>query len=260
VNPWNTVGFARGPKWFPVVFVTTIVVQLALAGGLIAAGWRQAGRFPGLPSTYGTVAAGPDAAVKPAIERLLSRRSAAVLAQDRDAFLRTVDPRSSRFAVAQDRFFQRVSDVPFSDWRYRVVGGLSPRVRSASVAGLRRRYHAPVWLAKVVVSQSFRGAPGAQLSGIDYLTFVHREHGWYLGGDDDLAEFGLHTSRQPWDFGPVVTVTLPHVVVLGHVVQQDYVDGLADLAERSADTVEQLFHQMPPRMFLRSRCRKSTIE
>ncbi|HEX3732585.1 MAG TPA: hypothetical protein VHU91_06675 [Mycobacteriales bacterium] len=231
---------SRQPRWFPAAFVGLIVMQVAFAGGLIAVGWRHEGRFPGLTSAHGLLLAGPDQAVKPAIDRLLRSRSAAILSRDREGFLRTVDPRGHRFLTAQDRLFQRVSEVPFSRWDYAIDGAIPAKVRIASFSRLSHRYKAPVWSAKVTVSHAFHDAPGAELSETSYLTFVHRGTRWYLGGDDDLAGFGLHTVRQPWEFGPVVTARRDRVLVLGHLVQQDYVEQVSGIAERATAAVGRL--------------------
>ncbi|MGH3428975.1 MAG: hypothetical protein ACRDQZ_15655 [Mycobacteriales bacterium] len=232
---------SRQPRWFPVAFVGLIVMQVAFAGGLIAVGWRHEGRFPGLTSAHGLLLAGPDQAVKPAIDRLLQSRSAAILSRDREGFLRTVDPRGRQFLTAQDRLFQRVSEVPFSRWSYAIDGAIPVKARAASLSRLSHRYKAPVWLAKVTVSHAFRDVAGVELSGASYLTFVHRGTRWYLGGDDDLAALGLHTVRQPWEFGPVVMARRARVLVLGHLVQQGYVEQVSDIAERATTAVGRLF-------------------
>jgi hypothetical protein len=48
------------------------------------------------------------------------------------------------------------------------------------------------------------------------LTFVHRQSGWLLAADDDLAFLHQGSDRDLWDFGPVLVYRGRHTLVLGH--------------------------------------------
>jgi hypothetical protein len=49
-----------------------------------------------------------------------------------------------------------------------------------------------------------------------YLTFVRRGNRWYLGSDRDFDGGTRRSARGLWDFGAVVAVRTPRVLVLGH--------------------------------------------
>ncbi|MGH3546072.1 MAG: hypothetical protein ACRDPW_09140 [Mycobacteriales bacterium] len=235
-------GASRNPPWFLAAYLAAIVAQLALAAGLASAHWDHTGQLPlgGSPDS-GRFAAGTDTAMRRITAALLQHRSQAILASDRSAFLATVDPRSSRFITTQARLFQRVIEVPFSRWDHQVRGSVSPSVAQFWLPRLQRRYGAPVWLAEVTIAHRFNAVSDFELTGTHYLTFVLRGGSWYLAADDDLESSGLRSSRQLWDFGPVVAAAGAGTLVLGHLVQQDFVQQVGALTGRARAAVNGRF-------------------
>ncbi len=239
---------SRSPRWFPAAYVGALIAQLALAAGLVAAHWRETGQLPLVDSSPRVVlGAGTEPAMKRTASELLRHRSRAILDQNRAAFLRTVDPRSRDFAASQTRLFQRVIEVPFSHWEHHVRGTVSPAIRKQRLPALQRRYAAPVWLAEVAIRHRFADVPDFELAGTHYLTFVLRDGTWYLAADNDLDSSGLRSTRRLWDFGPVVTVSSGATLVLGHRVQQDFVQQMGRIAQRARGAVVDLFRaEIPP--------------
>jgi len=232
----------RNPGWFPAAYVGALIAQLVLAVGLTGAHWHQTGQLPlsGSPQR-GMLAAGTESVMKPLIADLLRQRSRAILDQNRVAFLRTVDPQSSRFNATQARLFQRVIELPLARWEHHIRGTVSPAMAEQWLPVLQRRYGAPVWLAEVRMRHGFTAVPNFELAGTHYLTFVLRKGAWYLAADDDLDSSGLISNRQLWDFGPVVAASTGATLVLGHRVQQGFVQRIGRLTSRARSAVVDLF-------------------
>ncbi len=232
----------RNPPWFPAAYACALLAQLALAAGLASAYWQQTGQLPLTDSSQrGVLAAGSEPAMKRPIAQLLRHRSHAILDQNRAAFLRTVDPGSRHFSATQARLFQRVIEVPFSHWDHEVRGTVAPDIRQQWLPRLQRRYGAPVWLAEVTIRYRFTAVPSFELADTHYLTFVLRDGAWYLAADDDLDPAGLRSARQLWDSGPAVAAGGDGTLVLGHRVQQDFVQQVGRATERARSAVASLF-------------------
>jgi hypothetical protein len=147
-----------------------------------------------------------------AVADLLERRGQAVRTRDRAAFLATVDPQASQFRWRQEALFDNLSGVPLSEWSYRLDAGAAyelPGVTSSA-------YDAAVWAPKVELAYALAGVEQSPAVVTQVLTFVHRDAGWFVAADDDLAEAGHPTPRELWDFGPVVAVRGRSSLVLSH--------------------------------------------
>jgi hypothetical protein len=66
-----------------------------------------------------------------------------------------------------------------------------------------------------------------------YPTFVQRQGHWYLASLTDYAADGQQSAKELWDFGPVVVVRRPSVLVLGHPSAEATMQSIAD--EATAD-------------------------
>lgn len=230
---------SRPPRWFPAAFVGVLVVQVALAGGMLTSHWRHTGRFLDNGSSAGILTSGRQAAMTRAVAPLLERRGAAVLNRDQTAFLRTVDSTDRDFGRAQARLYQRLSEVPLREWSYRVKA--VPHTSPALAAKLRRGYGAPMWIAAVTTRYAFADVDSFAVSRTQYLTFVLRDGNWLIGGDDDLAAQGLRSARELWDYGPVTTVRAGQTVVVGQPAQSDLLHRIHQVASRARSSVAELF-------------------
>jgi hypothetical protein len=138
-----------------------------------------------------------------AIRELLSRRAAALLRGDREAFLADVD---KPFADRQRSLFENLRDVPVSAWMYDVRPESAVRVGP----GLAGRYGADVWVSEIDLQYALTGFDDRPVSARQYMTFVHRGGRWLVGGDDDVKG----SVRGPWDFGRVAVARSAHGLVL----------------------------------------------
>jgi hypothetical protein len=148
-----------------------------------------------------------------AVQAVLDAREAALRSGDKEAFLGTLDPSAPKpFVEAQGRLYEGLRTVPFS--KYELI------VRTDEIedlsAGLARRYPEAeeVFLPPVEGRYRIEGADTTDaLDGLFY-TFVLRDGRWRIVSDSDLADLGLPSARNPWDFGPVQVHRSDHFTVL----------------------------------------------
>jgi hypothetical protein len=163
----------------------------------------------------GAQTAGPelDTERERAVQAVLDAREDAIRSGDKDAFLATLDPAAPQaFVAAQGRLFDGLRTVPFS--RYELI------VRTDEIedlsAGLAERYASAdeVFLPPVEGRYRIEGADTTDaLDGLFY-TFLRRDGQWRIVSDSDLADLGLPSARNPWDFGPVTVHRTDHFTVL----------------------------------------------
>jgi hypothetical protein len=146
-----------------------------------------------------------------AVRALLAARGAAVLRQDRAAFLATVDPTATAFLRRQGALVDALRQVPLASWSY-TVDPSRERPRSAALDARRGTWWAPDVSLRYAIA-GFDRSPTVQQQG---LTFVQRGGRWYVAADDDFARAGRPTARELWDDGPVVAARGRACLVLGH--------------------------------------------
>ncbi|MDG9725337.1 hypothetical protein [Streptomyces sp. DH41] len=159
------------------------------------------------------VACGGRTAADPAraqVQRVLDRRAAAVLDQDRTAYART----------GTGVGFDNLSAVPLAAWSYRVTD--VDRTGDTATAGVELRYRVegydrgPVTAARTV--RLSRDGP---------------EGRWSVDSERPAKESG----QQPWDQGVVEVVRGTHSLVLGVGQSTGALRGYADLADRAVPAV-----------------------
>ncbi|MFH9572735.1 hypothetical protein [Streptomyces sp. NPDC017230] len=159
------------------------------------------------------VACGGRTAADPAraqVQRVLDRRAAAVLDQDRAAYART----------GTGAGFDNLSAVPLAAWSYRVTD--VDRTGDTATAGVELRYRVegydrgPVTAARTV--RLSRDGP---------------EGRWSVDSERPAKESG----QQPWDQGVVEVVRGTHSLVLGVGQSTGALRGYADLADRAVPAV-----------------------
>jgi hypothetical protein len=134
-----------------------------------------------------------------AIQALLDRRAAAVIARDEDAFLATVSKTAREFRMRQRRLFERMETLPIGsyslevDWaRYGDLSRPSDRTRHPEAADVA----IPVTEERYTL-EGFDPAPAAEDL---FYTFVEIDGDWLIAGDSDLDDITLFSARHPWDF------------------------------------------------------------
>ncbi|MDN3353199.1 hypothetical protein [Actinomadura sp. DC4] len=171
------------------------LVGLAIVADLVtAAGYLTSRADPGRPAARSEPVAGalpaPSAAT---VNSLLQRRSRAVLARDRAAFLATVDPSGQAFRAGQSVLFDNLAKVPLTNWKESLA---DTRPAVAADDG---------WTARLRLAYRIRGFDRRDLVYTEYLTFDRRRGaGWVISGDG--AAHGLRDDPQIWSGGDLTVV------------------------------------------------------
>jgi hypothetical protein len=164
-----------------------------------------------------------------AIRAVLSHRADAVMSHDPAEWRSTLDPDHPAFLRRQVQVFDNLQQVPFRSWAY----DFDPK-RAISPTKRASRYGAPTYApADLTLDYRLRGFDRRATSLPQYPTFVRRATGWYLTSFDDYRARGDRSSTDLWDYGPVIVVRTPTVLVLGHQVARSLLAGIA--AEVAAD-------------------------
>ncbi|MDQ6650553.1 MAG: basic secretory family protein [Actinomycetota bacterium] len=211
----------RVPGWVVAALVAAVILEL-VGGGLAARSLLQQRSTTARPVSAAPVPASVAARPAPtttavqarraAVEALLSRRGAAVLAHDRAGFLATVDANSPEFLAGQAALYDNLSGVAFSTWDYQLDAASDHVIPAAT----DQRLGAEAWLPTVVLRYGLAGFDAQPAQASQYLTFVRRGEAWLVSGDADIDDSGVHTARDLWDFGPVEAQQTATSLVLGH--------------------------------------------
>ncbi|MGH8894498.1 MAG: hypothetical protein ACRDWY_14520 [Actinomycetes bacterium] len=184
---------------------------------------------------------GPTGAAAPtreeAVEALLSGRAAAVTGRDRTGFLAHVDPTQVEFAQDQTRLFDRLLEVPLTEWTYEVTGE-GPALTTERAAQLPERS------AIVQVRLSYRLDGTTTVTDREqFLTVVPRGGRWLLAGDSDASASGFDTQRDLWDLGPVRVVRGDESLVVAdrRGAGRGEVRRLADVADQAVADVDRVW-------------------
>jgi hypothetical protein len=177
---------------------------------------------------------------------VLDARVAALGAGDRDAWLATVDPAAPKeFRDAQGRLFDGLRSVPIETYSLEVR--LDDTGDLAAGAGWSAKYGgAPVQLPETRQRHRLRGYDTVDAVDSLWLTFVERDGGWYVAGDEDLAPLGLDTARGLWDFAPVDVLATEHLLTIFHPGQRSRATALSGIAEEAIAILEQRWDQPWP--------------
>ncbi|NUR00182.1 MAG: hypothetical protein HOY79_27720 [Streptomyces sp.] len=171
---------------FSVVALVLLLVSLVACGGKPAGG-----------------SAGAD------LQRVLDRRSTAVLDRDRTAFLKTGAP----------GWFENLRGVPLASWSYRV--NALHRTGDEATADAELRYR-------------IEGYDNAPVTAGRTLSLSRESDGqWYVDADRPARK----SSQQLWDQGAVTVVRGSHSIVLGTGQSSEALHSYADLADRAVPAV-----------------------
>lgn len=183
-----------------------------------------------LPGETGRAGAAPPTPAI-AVQQLLDRRAAAVVAHDADGFARTVDPAAPpAFRDEQRQQFLGLATVPLAT--YRLTVRLDDTGDLAGPSGASARHDgAPTFLPETRVTYRLAGYDDRDDVASLYLTYVQRDGAWFVAADDELHAVGLPTARFVWDRGPVRSRPTAHFLVLSHPEDAARADALAAIAE-----------------------------
>ncbi|MGP4002039.1 hypothetical protein [Streptomyces sp. 8N706] len=164
-----------------------------------------------------------------AVQRMLDRRSAALLDRDADRFLAATDPRATGYRAGQRRLFHNLADVPLREWRYRLTrtGGFEP------ARGEGRRI-----AAEVQLRYGIEGYDTAPVTAVRRLTLTERDGRWYVAAEDPWSADGEHPARQLWEQGEVDVARGRHSLVLGVGQDAHRLRRLARTADRAVPAVD----------------------
>ena len=143
------------------------------------------------------------------LQRVLDRRSTAVLDRDRAAFLKTGAP----------GWFENLRGVPLASWSYRVTA--LHRTGDEATADAELRYR-------------IEGYDNAPVTVGRTLALSRKSDGqWYVDADRPAKK----SSQQLWDQGAVTVVRGSHSIVLGTGQSSEALHSYADLADRAVPAV-----------------------
>ena len=143
------------------------------------------------------------------LQRVLDRRSTAVLDRDRAAFLKTGAP----------VWFENLRGVPLASWAYRVTA--LHRTGDEATADAELRYR-------------IEGYDNAPVTVGRTLGLSRKSDGqWYVDADRPARK----SAQQLWDQGAVTVVRGSHSIVLGTGQSSEALHSYADLADRAVPAV-----------------------
>ena len=192
-----------------------------IAGALGGEAWHDRRRDAGAGS------GAADAADSAALQAVLDRRAAAVLARDQAALAATVLPTAQALRDSGAAMLGNLAQVPVGAWAYRLKAldayPLPPVIGAEGAARLATR---------VELSYRLSGFDSEPVTATQYLTFTRGGSGWLLSSDGDHAGGDV----QLWDLGPVTVVHGRSSLVLG-LRDQSTLQQLADEADRAVPAV-----------------------
>lgn len=179
----------------------------------------------------------PVAEREAAVETLLDRRAAALLARDPIGWMAVVDPTSVDFAARQAAVLANLAAVPVASWEYEFAGAGVPLD-----AERQQALGADAWVARVILAYRLADADSADVRRELHYTLVRRDGRWLLADDSDGP-----SSPDVWDLGPVQVVRGARSLVLG-TGDAASLQAYADQTDVSAVRVDDVWGLMWPRV------------
>jgi hypothetical protein len=210
-----------------------LLVVLALAATVVVLATRN---HAGHASSAVAEAAPPTSQETAAVMQLLTSHAAALQQRSAAGWSAGLDPSaaSANYAARQRAVFSNLADVPLATWRYVLTAPVTdPTVLGPAAA----RLGGPVVVLHVELQYAFAVVDPAPTSKDLWLTAVQRSAGWLLAADDDAAAVGGMSWRGPWDYGPLLSSTSAHTLVLVHPAHRADAAVFGALVERSVPVV-----------------------
>jgi hypothetical protein len=181
-------------RWPAVVVVVLLTVGFAVSADRYEP--ASSDDAPAVPSDGEPEVVAPDAPMpelRRIAVRLFERRSTALLAGKRAAFMRQIDPADPEFRQRQAMLFGNVQRMPFSELSYTVDDVQLPSATEA--------YGVPSYLSWVRVRHRLAGFDGRPLGSPIAYTLVQRDGDWRIASDSDVEPAGQRL--EPWDLAPL---------------------------------------------------------
>ncbi len=201
-----------------LAIISALLLAVLLAVLLPAPSCSRTGDIP-----WAAPRGAAEAGIEEELTRLLDAYGSALVGKDRDAFLATIDPAAADFQAAQARFFDRVQQVPFADYRL--------RLDSVSDSGGQT-------VAKVSVSYTLENSFSTYTEPERAAFYVARTgDGLRLAGDATEAALGRQRNVHLEDFGRINFLEGGHSLVF-------FLDGDDAVARTARDRVDQAWPQL----------------
>jgi hypothetical protein len=171
----------------------------------------------------------------PALTDLLKRRTNAVLAKDRAAFLADVDRRDEAFAKRQEQVYANLVKLPFAQLSHDLEA--AKEYQAQVPTGLRSRYAGMVRAVGVTIRYAITDLDSKPASAPWVPIFGYAEGKWLLVGEVSDKDLPGGTNGQVWDGGPIATSRTRRVVVVVSADDADRGPMLASWAEQALDRV-----------------------
>ncbi len=206
------------------------LVAVAVAGGLAL--HHSSGRTDGSEAASATT---PDidlAARAAAVDKVLKKRSQAVLTDNQKDFLADVDPGNKNLVARQRTLFTNLRQFGFAKLTYQQ---LSQQFDDA----IAKKYGLSTYLVAIAMTYQIRGIDMVPVRAMLGYTFTERPTGgWMLVSDTDLDERLPRGSHQEaWDTGEVLVKRAPRVLVVVEKGQDRLATKLVGMASSAVTAV-----------------------
>jgi hypothetical protein len=180
-----------------------------------------------------------------AVKQVLAQRVDAVQRGDRAAFLETVDiAATAEFKIHQGRLFDGLRSLPLATYELELRTDEVPDLG----AGLAARYPGAEAVFLPPVEARYRLTGIDAIDAIDgyYYTFLLRGGRWRIVSDHDLADVGLPSARNLWDYGPVHQQRTDHFTIVHDPADRKRAEALGTLCEQGYARLKSVFDKAVP--------------
>jgi hypothetical protein len=200
----------RRRRGLAVVVVLVLLALIGLGGGtavLAASGSDGVARaFGSGPGPAGAAADARDSA----LVELLSRRSKAVTARDKAAFVADIDKGDPEFVKRQETVYDNLIKLPFAEFSYKI--GERSGFDSSIPAEFKSKYGDQVRAPGVAIIHRIEGVDEDPVAAPWVPIFALVSSKWRLVGEGKGKDFPSGVGGQPWDAGPIVVERSEKVV------------------------------------------------
>lgn len=196
-------------RWQKALLVAVLALALA---GFLATLWLWLTPAPA-PMDWATPVTSPERGGSE-IQELFDAYGRALVDKDRAAFLAVLDPRAADFYADQERMFEHLLAVPFSQYQ-------------VALSGLEETGDGEA-IAKVNISWTLAGS-FTELPAPERAAFLlaREEDGWKLAGEAGEAALGQPRRAGLEDFASVEALAGEHAIVLYHASNRDVAEAAA---------------------------------
>ena len=149
-----------------------------------------------------------------ATQQLSDKRTAAVLADDKVAFLDTVASTATpEFRSAQSQLFDGLASLPLGSLKATITTRSSGDLSAG--LDLKNKYDADsVYLPETRLTYRFGEYDDRDAFDSYWYTYVERDGQWHVQADSDASVIGLTGAQELWDKGAVTTASNDRVLVI----------------------------------------------